>query len=116
MGAQRFKGEIEATLNGETVVLVADMNALAAFEEATGSTAMKFLGDIENGRASIIHSRALLHAALLRHRPKTTVEEAGNMLSEDTLLVVRLLNAAMGAPEAPAGGAGNVKAPAKTRR
>ena len=77
MGAQRFKGEIEATLNGEKVVLVADMNALSSFEEATGGTAMEFLGAIEKGRASIIQSRAFLHAALLRHRPETTVEEAG---------------------------------------
>lgn len=110
MSANRFKGEIAVEVGGRRYTLVMDFNVMAEFEEATGIGALDFLGQAEQGNARISLLRAFTHAALLPHQPDATVEDAGDLLSEDQTVIGRLIAASV--PEVEAG---NGKAAARKR-
>lgn len=99
--ANRFKGEITVAHGGETYTLRCDFNAMCDFEEATGQDALAAFQAMEQGGGSIRLLRAMLHACLRRNHPEATVELAGDILSEDVEVVVRLIQAS--APDQPAG-------------
>lgn len=114
--ANKFRGEVSVPFNGKSLTLVMDYNAMADFEDLTGKNSITTFEKAETGEASISDMRAILFCAMRRHHPESTLEDAGDLLSEDITALGRLMQAC--APE-PVEGAqlGNApKARAKTRR
>lgn len=112
--ANRFRGEITAACDGVSYTLRMDMNTLAAFENATAELSLDFLETVEKGKASVADMVVMLHCAMLRHQPDATSEHAGDLLSDDSTTLMRLLQAAAPQPEASA--PGNPPAPAAAGR
>lgn len=110
--ANRICGEISATLDGQSYTLRMDFNALCAFEEETGQTAMGALRAFEDGDISFGAMRSLTRVCLTRHHPDTSPDLAGDLLSEDPDLLSRLVAAAF--PEA-ADIEGDDQEPGKTK-
>lgn len=107
--ANRFKGKVTTSVEGQEYTLVLDFNAMAEFEDRHGKNALDVLQAMEQGKGSAKDMRALVHVCLLTHQPDATLEEAGDILSEDPGVIARLVAAAM--PDAAkASAAGNVKA------
>lgn len=114
MAANRFRGEATASVDGKQYTLRFDFNAMVAFEDATGAGAMAIFEGFEKGEnVSAKHLRAIVWAMLQRHHPETTLELAGDLLSEDVDVIRRvMLNAS---PAATDGDAGNGKSRATPR-
>ena len=93
--ANRFKGEASVTIDGKVWTLRMDFNAMCAFEEATGKAAMATLEGFEGGDYTMSDLRAIVHAMLLRHHPDATPQDAGDILSEDSEVLMRVLSHAM---------------------
>jgi hypothetical protein len=93
--ANRFLGEVSVDAGGKSYKLRMDFNAMCEFEDATGKDALEVLAGMEGGKASVKHLRALAWAALRKHHPDTTLEDAGEIISENTDLVKTLLEATM---------------------
>ena len=108
--ANKFRGEVGAEVDGAAYVLRMDMGTLAAFETETGKNALAWSEVAERGGASISEIITMVHCAMLRHQPEATKQQAADLVSEDTGVLMRLMQAA--APEAPAG---NGRSPAKAR-
>lgn len=110
--ANRFKGKVSASVEGQEYTLVLDFNTMAEFEDRNnGKKAMEVLEAMEQGKGSARDMRALVHVCLLTHQPDATPEEAGDILSEDPGVIARLIVAAMpDAAKAAGSAAGNVKA------
>lgn len=99
--ANRFLGEVTTEVEGVSYTLRMDFNAMCEFEDATGVSALVAFGDAENGTAKLTMMRAMIHAAMLRHQPDATLQQAGDIISADPEALQRLMAAA--APqEAPA--------------
>lgn len=108
--ANRFRGQIAASFQDQEFTLVLDWNALAEFESMTDKNAMEVIqGASAKKPMSFSDSRALVLAAMRRHHPDATADDAGDLLSEDMTLVNALLIAAT--PDAQVA-PGNGKAPA----
>lgn len=67
---------VKITLDKERNLLV-DLNAMAAFEEATGKSLMR---GIDIGSVSMKDYRALIWACLIHEDEKLTVEKVGKMI------------------------------------
>jgi hypothetical protein len=108
--ANRFKGKVTTSVEGQEYTLVLDFNSMAEFEDRNnGKNALDVLQAMEQGKGSARDMRALVHVCLLTHQPDATAEEAGDILSEDPGVIARLVAAAM--PDAAkSSAAGNVKA------
>jgi len=89
--ANRFRGEVTLD-NGMIAVL--DFNALATLEEVTGKGAFEVLEAFESGKARVTDLRAILFSVLVRHNPNVTVEDAGDLLSENQSILADVLSAA----------------------
>ena len=90
-----FKGEGEVKADGKTWTLRFDMNVLANLERQTGKRAMQFLEDMDNGEAPIDTRRMICHAMLRKHHPEATIDDAGEILSEDMDGFMAVLQAAL---------------------
>lgn len=101
--ANRFRGEASATLNGQSYTLVLDWNALAEFETLTGKDAMALMRS--GAPMSFVETRALVWASMRRNHPDATLEDAGDLLSNDMSLVATLVQTASPPPS------GNGQAP-----
>jgi len=110
--ANRFRGEIEAVLDGRSYRLVLDFNAMCELEDMTGRSAAEILQGFDGGTIRFADLRAICLAALKRHHPEMTAPEAGDLLSADMDLPARLIAAAMpdAAGDAIAGKPARVKA------
>lgn len=109
--ANRFRGEVSISVEGRSFTLRMDFNAMAEFEDATGRAALDVFQEAEKGTARMSTIRAIVFAALTRHHPDATVQDAGDILSEDPGVVQRLMAAA-----APDGEPGKARAkPGKAR-
>lgn len=98
--ANRFKGEIESA-TGHRLVL--DYNAFAEFEDLTGRPALDVIAGFQTGAARVSDIRALVFACLRRHHPDLTVHDAGDILSEEPDIFMKVLSAAAPEPETPSG-------------
>ncbi|NRB17724.1 MAG: hypothetical protein HRU33_09210 [Rhodobacteraceae bacterium] len=106
--ANSFKGEASITIGAKTWTLVCDFNAMAEFEEATGKDAMNAFEKAEEGGVSIADLRHMVHAFLKQHHPEATLQDAGNIMSEDVAIVASVL-AAASPTAAEAGDLGNAQ-------
>lgn len=70
--ANPVKGEVAFEVEGQTYKLVLDFNALCEVEEVLGA------GGMDLARPKAI--RAIFWAALLRHHPDVTVQDAGDLI------------------------------------
>ncbi|WIY25118.1 GTA-gp10 family protein [Parasedimentitalea psychrophila] len=104
----RFKGEVTITIDGKIWTLVCDFNAMAEFEAATGKDAMDAFEKAEEGGVSIANLRHMVHAFLKQHHPDATLQDAGNVMSEDIAIVANVL-AAASPTAAEAGDLGNAQ-------
>jgi hypothetical protein len=110
--ANRFRGQVAASVDGQDYTLVLDWNALARFETLTSKNAMDVIQ--AGGSMSFNDTRAIVWAAMHRHHPDATLEDAGDLLSEDMGLVAALINAA--SPAASGNGKAPVAKKAPARR
>ena len=106
--ANRFKGEVSATVAGKVYTLVMNWNAMAEFETMTGKNAMLVIQTASlKSPMSFTDTRAIVWASMRKHHPEATLEDAGDLLSEDMGLVGALIESS-----APPDEPGNGKAPA----
>ena len=96
--SRSFKGEISIELDGVTYTLRLDLNAFAAFEDETGKAALEWAETLEAGKARVGDMITMLHCTMLRHHADASRQLAGDILSEDPELVMRLIAAS--APKA----------------
>ncbi|WP_299145980.1 hypothetical protein [uncultured Tateyamaria sp.] len=98
------RGPIKVTVGDTTWTMVADFNALCDFQDATGVSASKFLGDLEDKSKEIdaLLVRQFVLATLLEHHPKANLRDAGRVISADGDALVRAIDAAL--PDPPADG------------
>lgn len=108
--ANRFLGEIGARVGARDFTLRMDMNAMCEFEDATGQSAIDAFQQAEKGKGGIKMLRHIVFAALKRHHPDASLQDAGDILSEDPHVVLALMAAT--APEGKAGGKPKAKRPA----
>ena len=93
----RLNGTHRIAALGQDWTLCFDFNALAEFEEATGRIALETIAEIEADpdRARISVMRALIWAGLLRHHPKVTLMQAGDIMAAAPDALIAGLNAAL---------------------
>lgn len=82
--ANREKGEVEIEVKGKTYVLALDINAMAWLEDRLSTPEREisfhqFYDRIEKHK-KISDIRLILWAALQKHHPASTVEDAGNVM------------------------------------
>jgi hypothetical protein len=97
--ANRFLGEVTVEAAGKTWTLRCDFNAMCEFEEAAGKGAMDTFAQFEGGGASTADMRLMMWAFLRRHHPEVTLQEAGDVLSEDASVLIKVIASAMPDPE-----------------
>lgn len=98
-----FKGEGEVKVDGKIWRLRFDFNVLADLE-TSGRRAGDVLAEIDGVMPSIGTLRMVCHLMLRRHHPDATLEDAGDILSEDAGAVMAVIRAAN--PEVSEGNAG----------
>lgn len=107
--ANRFLGEVDVTVDGKAYRLRFDFNAMCEFEDRTGKDAMTAVEAVETGQLGIRDLRVLALVCMLRHHPDATLQEAGDLMSNDIDAVMKVLLAAApeagDAPEGETGGA-----------
>ena len=109
--ANRFLGEASTTVDGKSWTLRLDFNAMAEIEDKLGRSALDVLQEIEAGKSVLVTTlRAVVWSMLIEHHPEATARDAGNVLSADTDIMLRVLRAAM--PEAERGNGKAAKAKA----
>ena len=101
--ANPLRGETAVTADGDTRILVLDINALCVIEGETGLTVDR-LGEALAERPSMTLIRTVFWACLKGREPGVTIEDAGALMSaiglaEITATLTKLFTAAM--PKAP---------------
>lgn len=92
--ANKFLGEISAqSVDGRDWMLRMDMNAMCEFEDVTGQSAIEAFQQAEQGKAGISMMRQVVFAAMRRHHPEATIQDAGDILSADPQVVQALMAA-----------------------
>lgn len=82
--ANREKGEVAITVDGQDYVLVLDLEALCQLEDllSTKDREVTFIEAMERAqRGSARHVRAVLWASMLRHRPEAALMDASAFLT-----------------------------------
>jgi hypothetical protein len=93
--ANKFFGEVEIESGGNKYKLRMDFNAMCEFEDVTGVNAMDAFADFEKGKISVKNMRAMMYAFLKRHQPDITLDQAGEILSENMGALEAVVSAAM---------------------
>lgn len=75
-----LNGDRVITVEGQPYRLVLDINAMVLLEEAADKPFHVLLGQCQQGRIGAI--RAVIWAALQRHHPDMTVEQAGEWMGK----------------------------------
>ncbi len=112
--ANRFLGEGTAFADGKTWTLRFDMNTLGNLERELGRPAMAILEEMDNGKTPVDTRRMICHAMLHKYHPDATIDDAGEILSEDPDAFFAVLQGAM--PGQDGGAPGKPKAKAGKRR
>jgi len=112
--ANRFMGEATVQANGSTYTLRCDFNAMCSFEDQTGEDALEVFGKFETGKVSVKHMRAMMWAFMIKHHPESTLEEAGELLSDNVDALMDVIQASSPTDE-EAGQLGNVRKPTKKK-
>lgn len=83
--ANRLFGEAELDLGeGQSYTLRFDFNSLAEAEDAADMGIEEMLESVNSGSPRLRVAKALLWGALRHHHPDITLDEAGDLLSQDT--------------------------------
>ena len=93
--ANKFFGEVEIDSGGNKYTLRMDFNAMCEFEDVAGVNAMDAFADFEKGKISVKNMRAMMYAFLRRHHPDVTLEQAGEILSENIGALESVVSASM---------------------
>ncbi|MBR9893331.1 hypothetical protein GYB14_16655 [bacterium] len=93
--ANRFLGEADVTVDGKSYKLRFDFNTMCWFTDRTGKDAIKAMAGAESGDLDLRDMRVLMQCCLLHHSPDATLQEAGNVLSQDFGALLRVIQAAM---------------------
>ena len=113
--ARALIAEVKVDVHGTDWTLRLDFNALAEFEEKTGSNAMQEMAKIESGEGSIVMLRHFVWSCLRYHHPDVTLAQAGDVLSHDPQALGTAVAAAFGEPEEGGEAPGKKKAPRQKR-
>ncbi|SNT76712.1 GTA-gp10 family protein [Paracoccus seriniphilus] len=92
--SNRFLGEATAELHGRRYTLRCDFNAMCEFEDATGKDALATFEAFEAGKVSVKDMRAIMWSFMLHHHPDATLKEAGELLSADVDVLMKVIKAA----------------------
>jgi len=95
MAVNRFFGEATVEAAGKSYKLRLDINAMCCFEDVTGKEAMAVLEALERGKASTKDLRAMLWCCLQGHHPEATIEDAGEIMSQNLEALTSVLQNAM---------------------
>lgn len=101
----KIRGEVTLP-NG--MVMVMDFNAMADFEEVTGTPLQSEMAKFNQANPSIKFLRVFYWAALKRHQPKITLEEAGDILGDYPEAFIELVEATFGEAEDEGNGQGSL--------
>lgn len=93
--ANKFFGEVEIESGGSKYTLRMDFNSMCEFEDVAGINAMDAFADFEQGKISVKNMRAMMYAFLRRHHPDVTLEQAGEILSENIGALEAVVSASM---------------------
>lgn len=93
--ANRFKGEVAAG----AYTLRCDFNAMCNFEDATGESALDVFERFEKGGVTVKHMRAMMWAFMQHHHPDATLQEAGDLLSENSDALRAVIQASSPTPD-----------------
>jgi hypothetical protein len=94
----RVLGDGEAKAGGKTWHLRFDMNVLADLQEETGKNPVQIMSELQDDGGSVVLARVVCHAMLKRFHPEATLQDAGDILSEDMDAMMTTITAAMPAP------------------
>lgn len=95
-----FFGEASIVgVDGKTYKLRLDFNAMCEFEDLTGKDPMVVFSEFEHGNASVKMLRAMMWSFLRRHHPDSTLEFAGDLLSQDVSILEKVLAASVPLPD-----------------
>lgn len=97
--SNRFLGEATTTVDGKTYTLRCDFNAMCAFEDETGKDALETFEKFETGKVGVMDMRTIMWSFMQHHHPEVTMQEAGHVLSCDTDVLMKVIQAASPAPE-----------------
>ncbi|RYM07997.1 hypothetical protein [Sphingobium cupriresistens] len=102
--ANSLRGEAAFKAGASDYVLVFDVNTFCALEDETGLGVSELIDQVQ-ARPSFKLLRSIFCAGLQNHHPRTTIAEAGEIMSDAGLETMqdalsRALKAAMPAPEA----------------
>ncbi len=86
MVANPHKGEVSLEIGGTSYTLKFSTNALCVAEKVSGQKISALMDDLGEGSLNAV--RALFTAAMAKHMPNMTVEQAGDLLDEATVPVV----------------------------
>jgi len=93
--ANQFLGEVTVQGGDKTYTLRCDFNAMAEFETATGKEAMTAFARVETGKVSVLDMRAMMWSFMRRHHPEASIEEAGDLLSNNINALRDVIQATM---------------------
>ena len=98
------RGPVKVKVGDKEWTIIADINALCDFQDATGVTAASFLRDLDaNGDdVDVKLLREFVRATLLEHHPDATLRDAGKVMNADPKAYMRAIDAAF--PDAPKDG------------
>ena len=110
-------GVLHLTMGGKRRRLILDFNALCALEDQLARPAVEVLAAFQTGQLTRAQDlRAIAWAALMRHHPQASLEDAGDVLDAHPDCIARLLDVALPEPEASAPGKKPAAAPSRWRR
>lgn len=75
-----FFGEADFKVDGQTLTLRYDFNAMIEVEEAAGSPLSEVMREMASGKPRLATARAMLFGMLRHHHPDLELEDAGNLL------------------------------------
>lgn len=97
--SNRFLGEATTTVDGKVYTLRCDFNAMCAFEDETGKDALVTFEKFEKGEVGVKDMRTIMWSFMQHHHPEVTMQEAGHVLSSDTAVLMKVIQAASPAPD-----------------
>lgn len=87
----KLRGEVALSVGSgdtaKTYILRFSANALCDLEEITGKSIMNIMADVKDPeKMSMTTVRAMIYAGLKEHHPKITLQDAGNIVQDLTML------------------------------
>lgn len=105
--ANKNRGEVTAKFKGKNVVLTLEINEICQLEDELDMSIGEIEVKLKSGNARVKVLRAMFWAMMIKHRPKTTMLEAGDFVqglgAEAGEKLLSVFEAVFPAPDEPTG-------------